>query len=146
MTDRQATTTWTGDLPSGSGETTLDTSRLTSFAVSWPARSEEAGGKTSPEELIAAAHSACYCMQFSGLLGKAGTPPETIRTTATVSFGPKAGGGYEIKGIALAVRAKVPGVDADGFAKIAQEAKETCPVSAALTGTTITLDAALEGA
>ncbi|MEU0462949.1 OsmC family peroxiredoxin [Amycolatopsis sp. NPDC006131] len=144
MTDRQATTTWTGDLPSGSGETSLDTSELTTFAVSWPARAEEAGGKTSPEELIAAAHSSCYCMQLSGLLGRAGTPPEKIRTTATVSFGPKSGGGYEIKGIALAVRATVPGASPDDFRKIAEDAKETCPVSAALTGTTITLDAELE--
>lgn len=144
MTDRQATTTWTGDLPSGSGVATLDTSGVAEFAVSWPARAEESGGKTSPEELIAAAHSSCYCMQLSALLGKAGTPPESVRTTATVSFGPKSGGGFEIKGIALAVRASVPGCDGDAFAKIAEEAKETCPVSAALTGTTITLDAALE--
>lgn len=144
MTDRQAITRWTGDLPSGSGETTLESSGLATLPVSWPARTEEAGGKTSPEELIAAAHSACYCMQFSALLGRAGTPPETIRATATASFGPKHGGGFEIKGIALEVRAKVPGADPDDFAKIAQEAKETCPVSAALTGTTITLDAALE--
>ncbi|MGH3452211.1 MAG: OsmC family peroxiredoxin, partial [Haloechinothrix sp.] len=86
-----------------------------------------------------------YCMQFSGLLGKAGTPPESIRTTATVSFGPKEGG-FEIKGIALTVRAAVPGTDPGTFAEIAQQAKETCPVSAALAGTQITLDAALDGA
>ncbi|MGH3519308.1 MAG: OsmC family protein [Haloechinothrix sp.] len=145
MTDRQATTTWTGDLPSGSGDTTLDTSGLTTFAVSWPARSEESGGKTSPEELVAAAHSSCYCMQLSGLLGKAGTPPERIETTATVSFGPR-GEGFAITGIALRVRARVPGADEAGFAQTAQLAKETCPVSAALTGTEITLDAALDGA
>ncbi|MEV8593409.1 OsmC family peroxiredoxin [Streptomyces sp. NPDC052012] len=144
MTHRQATTTWTGDLSSGSGETTLDSSKLTTFEVSWPTRAEDRAGQTSPEELIAAAHSSCYCMQLSALLGDAGTPPETIRTTARVSFGPRTGGGFEISGILLTVRARVPGARSGDFRKIADVAKASCPVSAAFTGAVITLDAALE--
>ncbi|MET8805950.1 OsmC family peroxiredoxin [Streptomyces sp. NPDC004546] len=110
----------------------------------WPTRAGDPAGRTSPEELIAAAHSSCYCMQLSALLDDAGTPPETIRTTARVSFGPKTGGGFEISGIVLTVRARVPGARSGDFRKIAEAAKASCPVSAALTGTVITLDAALE--
>jgi osmotically inducible protein OsmC len=142
MTDRIATATWNGDLATGSGLVRLDSSKAGEFAVSWPARSEEPNGVTSPEELIAAAHSSCYCMQFSGLLTRAGTPPERIETSARVSFG-RSGGGYAITGIVLTVRAVVPGIDAAKFAEVAENAKRTCPVSAALTGTTIELDAAL---
>ncbi|CRK55994.1 Organic hydroperoxide resistance protein [Alloactinosynnema sp. L-07] len=142
MTDRKATAKWTGDLASGSGRVSLDSSGVGEFDVSWPARTEEPNGVTSPEELIAAAHSSCYCMQFSALLARAGTPPERIETSAKVSFG-RSGGGYAITGIVLTVRATVPGIEADKFAEIAEQAKQTCPVSAALTGTTIELDAAL---
>ncbi|WP_436496202.1 OsmC family protein [Actinokineospora sp. HUAS TT18] len=142
MTDRKATARWTGDLASGSGKVTLESSGIGEFDVSWPARTEEPNGVTSPEELIAAAHSSCYCMQFSALLARAGTPPETIETSAKVTFG-RSGGGYAITGIVLTVRAVVPGISADDFAEIAEQAKQTCPVSAALTGTTIELDAAL---
>lgn len=142
MTDRRATTRWAGDLASGSGHVTLDSSTAADFDVTWAARAEEPGGKTSPEELIAAAHSSCYCMQLSALLGMAGSPPRSIDTTATVSLRPQ-GEGFAITGIALRVRATVPGVDAARFAELAEQAKQVCPVSAALTGTTITLDAAL---
>ncbi|MFI8993314.1 OsmC family peroxiredoxin [Streptomyces sp. NPDC053542] len=141
MTDRTATTTWTGDLATGTGTVTLDTSKAGGFTVSWPSRAAEANGLTSPEELIAAAHSSCYSMQFSALLTDAGFPPERIETSARVSFGP-AGDGFAISGIALTVRAAVPGADTQVFARLAEQAKQVCPVSAALTGTGITLDAA----
>ncbi|WP_026421811.1 OsmC family peroxiredoxin [Actinokineospora inagensis] len=142
MTDRKATTVWTGDIARGKGQVTLDTSGAAEFTVSFPSRAQEANGQTSPEELIAAAHSACYSMQLSGLLGKNGTPPESIETNAVVTFGPQ-GEGFAILGIALTTRATVPGLDADTFTTLATTAKQICPVSAALTGTTITLDAAL---
>ncbi|GAB3293886.1 OsmC family peroxiredoxin [Parasphingorhabdus pacifica] len=143
MTERNATTRWSGDLASGSGNVSLESSRLGDYSVTWAARTEAPEGKTSPEELIAAAHSSCYSMQLSGLLGASGTPPETIATSAEVGFGPS-GEGFAITGITLTVRARVPEVDAESFERIAQQAKEVCPVSAALTGTKITLDAALE--
>ncbi|GAA4620984.1 OsmC family protein [Saccharopolyspora hordei] len=142
MTDRNATTQWTGDLESGSGSVTLDSSNAGQFPVTWASRAESPDGRTSPEELIAAAHSACYSMQLSGLLSAAGTPPRSIDTSAEVSFGPR-GDGFAITGIALTVRAEVPGLSAEDFAAVAQKAKEVCPVSVALAGTTITLDAAL---
>lgn len=142
MTDRAATTTWTGDLAAGSGSVALETSKAGEFAVSWPSRADEPSGLTSPEELIAAAHSACYCMQLSALLVASGTPPQHIEARARVSFGP-AGEGFAISGIALTVRAAVPGADPAGFARIAEQAKQVCPVSVALGGTEISLDAAL---
>ncbi|MBB5154615.1 OsmC family protein [Saccharopolyspora phatthalungensis] len=143
MTDRNATTQWNGDLKTGSGTVTLDSSNAGQFPVTWASRAQEPNGRTSPEELIAAAHSACYSMQLSGLLTAAGTPPETIDTSAEVGFGPR-GDGFAITGIALTVRAKVPGIAPDVFQRTAQKAKEICPVSAALTGTEITLDATLD--
>lgn len=142
MTDRTATAKWIGDLASGSGTVNLDSSGLGSFGVSWPARTEEPDGKTSPEELIAAAHSSCYCMQFSALLARAGMPPTRMETSAKVGFG-KVGSGFGITGILLTVRAEVPGADEAKFLEVAEQAKETCPVSAALTGVKIELDATL---
>ena len=142
MADRNATTTWNGDLGSGSGLVTLDSSNAGQFPVSFATRSEDPNGQTSPEELIAAAHSSCFSMQLSGLLGGSELTPETIDTSAEVSFGKK-GDGFAITGIHLTVRAAVPGADDATFQDAAQKAKEICPVSAALTGTTITLDAAL---
>lgn len=138
-TTRTANAHWEGSLFEGSGRVSLDSSGLGSYEVTWPARSEEPGGKTSPEELIAAAHSTCYSMALSNGLSKGGTPPTSVDTKAEVTFQP----GEGITGIHLTVRAAVPGLDSDGFAKAAQDAKEGCPVSQALTGTTITLDAAL---
>jgi osmotically inducible protein OsmC len=143
MADRRAAVTWNGDLMSGSG--TIDEVGSGAFGpldVSWPARSEdESGGKTSPEELIAAAHAACFSMALSGGLGKAGNPPERLRTSATVTFVPGTG----ITKIALTVRGSVPGLDADGFSAAAEEAKQNCPVSQALSGVPeITLDAQLD--
>ncbi|MBA8823413.1 osmotically inducible protein OsmC [Saccharopolyspora lacisalsi] len=143
MADRNATTSWSGDLASGTGTVTLDSSDAGRFPVSFPARTEEPNGQTSPEELIAAAHSSCYSMQLSGLLGESGHTPQRVDTSAEVTLG-KSGDGLAITGIALTVRASVPGADSATFQEAARKAKEICPVSAALTGTTITLDAALE--
>ncbi|MBW4719542.1 OsmC family peroxiredoxin [Saccharothrix obliqua] len=138
-TTRKATTNWTGNLLEGSGTVALESSGVGSFDVSWPSRAEQANGRTSPEELIAAAHSSCYSMALSHGLAQAGTPPRTVETSAEVTFQPGTG----ITGIHLTVRADVPGLDADSFAAAAENAKENCPVSQALAGTTITLSAEL---
>ncbi|MEV6863988.1 OsmC family peroxiredoxin [Streptosporangium subroseum] len=143
MPDRIATTRWTGELMTGSGTVTLVSSGAGRFAFSLPSRAGEPDGRTSPEELVAAAHSACYSMQLSALLTAAGTPPERIDTTATVSQNQR-GEAYLITEIRLVVRAAVPGVDAEAFRRAATKAKETCPVSVALSATEITLDAELE--
>lgn len=141
-TTRTASTEWHGALADGSGSVNLVSSDSGRFAVTWASRAEEPNGRTSPEELVAAAHSSCYSMQLSGLLTAAGTPPERLDTAAEVGFGPR-GEGFAITGIMLRVRAKVPGADTGSFAKAAERAKEICPVSAALTGVPIELDAAL---
>jgi osmotically inducible protein OsmC len=138
-TTRTANAHWEGSLLQGSGTVSLDSSGLGSYPVSWPARAEEPNGKTSPEELIAAAHATCYSMALSHALAGAGTPPETVDTKADVTFQP----GEGITGIHLTVRATVPGLDAAGFAEAAEGAKVGCAVSKALAGTKITLDAEL---
>ena len=138
-TTRTATTTWDGGLTDGKGRVALESSGVGTFDVSWPARSEEPNGMTSPEELIAAAHSACFSMAFSNELSKAGHTVESIDTKADVSFQP----GQGITGSHLTTRASVPGISQEEFAEIAEKAKKGCPVSSALTGTTITLDATL---
>ena len=138
-TTRTARTTWEGNLLDGKGEVTLASSGIGTFPVSWPSRAEEANGKTSPEELIAAAHSACFSMALSHGLAGAGTPPTKLDTTADVTFQPGTG----ITGIHLTVVGEVPGLDEAGFVKAAEHAKANCPVSQALTGTTITLTAEL---
>jgi osmotically inducible protein OsmC len=141
--ERRASVTWNGDLMSGSG--TIDEVGSGAFGpldVSWAARSEEAsGGKTSPEELIAAAHASCFSMALSLGLAKAGTPPDRLQTSAVVTFVPGTG----ITKSALTVRGSVPGLDADGFREAAEAAKKGCPVSQALAGVPeITLDADLD--
>lgn len=140
--ERRASVTWTGDLLSGSG--TIDEVGSGAFGpldVSWAARAEEAsGGKTSPEELLAAAHAACFSMALSNVLAKAGNPPERVETSAVVTFVPGTG----ITKSALSVVATVPGLDAEGFRTAAEDAKQNCPVSQALAGgPEITLDAQL---
>lgn len=135
----EATTLWFGDLTSGSGTTSLDSSDAGEFPVTWQARAEGEVGRTNPEELLGAAHSACYSMAFSSALAKAGHPPESLQVTAAVTFQP----GEGITGVHLLVSAKVPGLDEAGFQTIAEDAKANCPVSKALTGTTITLEASL---
>ena len=116
------------------------------FDVSFPKRAaDEAGGTTSPEELIAAAHTSCYAMQFSALLAQAGGTPQALDVQADVTLGPDKGdGGFRLTGIKLTVRGEVDGLDAAQFEKAAQDAKATCPISKALTGVEITLDATLE--
>jgi osmotically inducible protein OsmC len=138
-TTRTANAHWEGSLLEGAGTVSLDSSGLGRYEVTWAARTEEPNGKTSPEELIAAAHSACFNMAFSNILAKAGTPPQALDTRADVTFQP----GEGITGVTLTVRGRVEGLDNDGFVKAAEDAKVNCPVSQALTGTTITLDAAL---
>jgi osmotically inducible protein OsmC len=144
MATRTARTAWNGTLKDGSGEVELTSSKIGTYAVTWAKRtSETADGTTSPEELIAAAHSSCYAMQLSSLVAKAGGTPEALEVTADVDLEPDPAGGWRIFGISLTVRGEVEGMDEDQFQEAAQAAKDTCPVSKALTGTTITLDAAL---
>lgn len=144
MPTRTARTTWTGGLQDGTGEVELVSSGVATFDVSFPKRAaEEADGTTSPEELIAAAHSACYSMALSGGIAAAGGTPESLVVTAVARLGPDPAGGFRIVDIALTVRGQVQGLDEAGFIKAAEAAKAGCPVSKALTGTTITLDAAL---
>ena len=138
-TTRTSTTHWEGSLMEGAGRVSLESSGVGTYDVSWASRAEEANGKTSPEELIAAAHSACFSMALSHALAGAGTPPESLDTQADVSFQPGTG----ITGIHLTVTGNVPGIDADAFAAAAEDAKKNCPVSQALSGTSITLDATL---
>ena len=137
-TSRTAKARWEGTLKEGAGTVALESSGLGTYDVSWPARTEQPNGKTSPEELIAAAHSACYSMALSNVLGGAGHPPQSLETSAEVTFDPPT-----ITGVHLTVVGHVEGIDADEFAKAAEDAKQNCPVSKALTGTTITLDATL---
>jgi lipoyl-dependent peroxiredoxin len=146
MPTRTARTAWNGTLENGSGQVELTSSKVGTYEVSFPKRAaDDAGGTTSPEELIAAAHSACFAMQLSAIIGQAGGTPESLDVQADVSLGPdRENGGFMLTGITLRVRGEVDGLDAAGFEKAAQEAKAGCPVSKALTGVDITLDAALE--
>src|SRR6202021_1167138 len=129
----------------GRGLTELTSSKLGTYEGSFPRRAaEDAGGYTSPEELIAAAHSACYAMQLSALIGQAGGTPPALDVQADVSLGPDPAGGFRLTGIKLTVRGEVDGLDDAQFAQAAQDAKANCPVSKALTGVDITLDAQLE--
>jgi osmotically inducible protein OsmC len=145
MPTRTARTAWTGSLEQGSGQVELTSSQLATYDVSFPKRAaDDADGTTSPEELIAAAHSSCYAMQLSAVVAQAGGTPVALDVQAEVTLGPDPAGGFRLTGIVLTVRGEVEGLDADGFVKAAEEAKATCPVSKALTGVEITLDAALE--
>ena len=140
MPTRSARTAWTGGLQDGTGTVTLVSSGVGTYEVSFPKRAaDDADGTTSPEELIAAAHTACFAMQFSALLGAAGGSGQSLDVTADVTLGPDPAGGFRISGIVLTVRGQAQGVTAEDFAKIAQEAKSGCPVSKALAGTDITL-------
>jgi osmotically inducible protein OsmC len=141
-TERRADVTWNGSLIDGSGTIRSTTSgAFGDLAVSWAARAEdETGGKTSPEELIAAAHAACFSMALSNVLAKAGHAPDELDTSATVTFEP----GEGITKIALTVQGVVPGIDEGAFVEAAEDAKENCPVSKALASVPeITLDARL---
>jgi osmotically inducible protein OsmC len=127
-TVRTAHTVWSGDLPSGSGQVSLDSSGLGTYDVTWKARAEQSGGKTSPEELIAAAHSACFSMAFSHAISEEGKTPERVETKAEVDFQPGTG----ITAIRLTLDATVPDLSEEDFQRVAQAAKEGCPVSQAL--------------
>jgi osmotically inducible protein OsmC len=137
-----ATTVWEGDLAKGAGVTTPESGAFPATDVSWASRTKRAAGKTSPEELLAAAHASCYSMALSHELGEAGTPPDRLETTATVDFVP----GEGVKSSHIVVSGRVPGVDADAFAAAARAAGEGCPISAALKGNiAISVEATLEG-
>ncbi|PPG48132.1 MULTISPECIES: OsmC family peroxiredoxin [unclassified Rathayibacter] len=146
MPTRTARTAWNGSLETGEGQVELSSSKIGTYDVSFPKRAaDDANGSTSPEELLAAAHSACYAMQFSAVLGQAGGTVEALDVRADVSLGPDSAGGFKLTGIKLTVSGEVSGIDEAAFLKAADEAKETCPVSKALTGVDITLDATFEG-
>lgn len=135
-TTRSARAHWEGSLTEGKGQVSLESSGIGTYDVTWPSRAEQPDGRTSPEELIAAAHSACFSMALSHALTQKGNPPSALDTSADVTFAP----GQGITGIKLKVRGSVPGISEQDFQAAAEEAKANCPVSQALAGTTITLD------
>lgn len=142
---RRAEATWSGPLSTGSGTVSaITSSAFTDLAVSWSARTEESGGKTSPEELVAAAHSACFAMALSGALVRSGTPPDRLDVSAEVTFD-KVEAGWRVVSSALTVRGKVPGISVDGFEAAAESTRTGCPISQALMGNVaITVEATLE--
>ena len=145
MPTRTARTGWTGTLEQGVGKVELTSSRIGTYEVSFPKRvADDAGGTTSPEELIAAAHSACYAMALSAEIGQAGGTPQALDVQADVTLGPDPAGGFKLTGIKLTVRGEVDGLSAEQFSQAAQAAKVGCPISKALASVDITLDAALE--
>lgn len=143
---RTATVTWTGDLTSGNGTVSAGTTELfTDLPVSWPSRTEEPAGRTSPEELLAAAHASCFAMAFAGGLGRAGTPPDELHVSARVTFD-RVDEKWTVVSSHLEVVGSVPGLDAEGFDAAAEDAKDNCPVSRALKGNVdMTVSATLEG-
>lgn len=145
MPTRTARTAWTGTLDDGAGQVELTSSQLGTHDVSFPQRAaDDANGTTSPEELLGAAHSACYSMQLSAELAASGGTIEALDVTADVTLGADPAGGFRLTGIHLTVSGEVSGIDNATFLAAAQAAKENCPVSKALTGVQITLDAVLE--
>lgn len=145
MPTRTARTAWNGSLEEGAGQVELTSSKIATYDVSFPKRSaEEADGFTSPEELIAAAHSSCFAMQLSALLTGAGGTVEALDVSDEVSLGPDPDGGFKLTGITVKVTGEVSGIDEDTFLQSADEAKRTCPVSKALTGVEISVEATLQ--
>ena len=143
--ERQAHTLWEGPLIGGKGDTEFASSGIGRFPVTWAARTESPGGKTSPEELLAAAHATCYAMAFSHALTQAGNEPERLHVTSTVSLDPKEGGGVVVTRSALEVQGVVPGLDQDGFQQAAEDAEKGCPISNAIRNNVqITVKATLE--
>ncbi len=138
--ESSATTVWQGDLTSGSGTTSVASGAIPDVEVTWARRTERAPGTTSPEELLAAAHAACYCMGLSHGLGEAGNAPERLEATATVTFVP----GEGVKSSHIVVNGSVPGIDQAAFEEAARDAGENCPISGALKGNVeISVDATL---
>jgi lipoyl-dependent peroxiredoxin len=128
----RANAVWEGDLMSGKGRTSAGSGTFKDANLSWKARTEGAASHTTPEELLAAAHASCFSMALSNGLAKAGHKPTRLETSCTVEFGPKQGGGFEVKSSALEVKGTVPGIDQAGFQKAAEDAKNGCPISGAL--------------
>ena len=143
---RRAEATWSGDLQTGSGTVSAVTSgAFAELPVSWAARTEASDGRTSPEELVAAAHAACYSMALSNTLSEAGNPPERLHVVATVSLDPRQGGGVEVTRSALEVTGAVAGLDQAGFQEAAEKAEKGCPISNAIRGNVaVTVDATLK--
>jgi osmotically inducible protein OsmC len=136
-----ATTVWEGDLAHGAGTTTPSSGAFPAVEVTWASRTSRAAGKTSPEELLAAAHASCYCMALSNELAEAGTPPERLEATATVEFEP----GEGVRFSHIVVSGRVPDIDQEAFSDAARSAGEGCPISGALKGNVeITVEATLE--
>ena len=130
--DRRAEAQWQGALTSGSGEVSLQSSGTGTFPVTWASRVESPDGRTSPEELLAAAHAACYSMAFSATLARGDTPPDRLHVTCTVSLNPKEGGGFRVTDSKLEVDGVVPGLDQAGFQAAAETAEQGCPISNAI--------------
>ena len=131
---RRADAVWQGSLGQGSGEVSLVTSGAAGpLPVTWASRTERSNGKTSPEELVAAAHASCYCMALSNVLGEAGTPPEKLETSVTVTF-EEIEGGWKTGSSRITVKGTVPGIDELTFKEAAAAAKDGCPISGALKG------------
>ena len=146
MAERTATTTWEGDLPKGRGTVTLNSGAIGDFPVTWASRSEKRSeGKTSPEELIAAAHSSCFSMALSNVLAEGGHPAESLDVSSTVSFD-MVDGAPKVTESRITVRGRVPGVDEAGFQDAVRTAEQGCPVSNALRGNVdMSVDASLQG-
>ena len=142
---RRADAVWTGSLAQGSGEVTLMTSGAAGpLPVTWASRTERSNGKTSPEELVAAAHASCYCMALSNILAEAGTPPEKLETSVTVTF-KQIEGGWKTGTSAITVKGRVPSMDEAAFKEAAEAAKDGCPISGALKGNVeLSVEATLE--
>jgi len=140
----RATAQWEGDLLSGSGKTSAASGVFKDAGLTWKARTEGLSGKTTPEELLAASHASCFSMALSHGLAQGGHPARRLETSCVVEFGPKAGGGFEVKSSALEVKGWVPGLDQAAFEKAAEAAKNGCPISSALK-IAMSVKAALQG-
>ena len=143
---RRAEATWSGALTTGSGNVSaISSGSFTSLPVSWAARTESSDGKTSPEELVAAAHASCFAMALSGALGRAGTPPDRLDVSAEVTFD-KLEAGWRVVSSALTVRGVVPGMSSEDFVAAAEATRDGCPISVALAGNVaLSVEATLEG-
>ena len=145
-TTRTARAVWNGDLASGTGEVSaVSSERFVNLPVSWPSRTEQPGGRTSPEEFLAAAHASCFAMALSAGLGRAGTPPTRLEVTATITFD-RVSDAWTVTESQLTVRGAVPGATAEAFQQAAEAAKDNCPISRALKGNVqMSVTASLEG-
>jgi len=143
--DRKATAVWQGTLKEGKGTLDTQSGALKGLPYDFKARFEDESGRagTNPEELLGAAHAGCFAMQLSALLTEHGTPPEKLEATAAVSVGPASGGGFAISKSAITLTATIPGISEEDFTSLANKAKESCPLSKALSAIEVTLDAKL---